>query len=511
LQQKFSDAWAEAEARKPWPSDRETGQETEPLSLLEFAARVYPGYQATAMHRAIAGALEHFLAEVEAERSPRLLITCPPRHGKSLLTSVLFPAYVMGRHPDWPIIHTSYTAELSNDFSRAVRDLLPEPEYQQVFPGVFPAKNSKGVKRWGIEGRRGAFVSVGIGGPLTGRGAKILLIDDPLKNRQAADSAVVRKMQRDWYGSTAYTRLEKGGGVLLILTRWVVEDLGGYVTTGAGADTPPADMSRWQILNLPAIAEANDPLGRAPGEALWPEKYDETALALLRGTLPTRDWLALYQQRPVAESGNLLEVDKIQHRVLSTEQRAELTIYQAWDLAISAKASADYTVCATWGIDGDMNAYLLDLYRARITFHETIQMMGKLGEAWQPQKIGIETAGYQSAAFQEASRAHMLPFREVKPDKDKATRATLLAARIAAGKVFADRTAPWWRTFEEEAKAFPVGEHDDMVDASVYALLLAGFKQWWEDADLTAWLKGRGQPEPAAAVEEKKSCNLMQM
>src|SRR6185503_16738897 len=231
--------------------------------------------------------------------------------GKSVLSSVLLPAYALGRNPDWPVIHASYGAELSNDFSRRVRNLLREPAYQECFPGVLPAGDSASVQRWGIQGRRGVFISLGVGGPATGRGAKLVVLDDPVKNAEEADSEVYRARQRDWYASTLRTRLESGAGICLIQTRWHVEDLAGYVTMGAGSDEPPAED--WEVVNLPAIAGEEDPLGREPGEPLWPEKYDLAALDAMRRQMPPRWWMALMQGSPVAAEGNFFEVPKIGH------------------------------------------------------------------------------------------------------------------------------------------------------------------------------------------------------
>jgi hypothetical protein len=317
-----------------------------PSDLLAFTLQVVPDYQPARLHRYLATKLDTFLAAIERQQSPRLLLSVPPRHGKSQLASISFPAYVLGKHPDWPIIHTSYNADLSNDFSRAVRDLLPSPEYQPCFPGVLPAAAGGSVQRWGIQGCRGVFVSTGVGGPLTGRGAKLAIIDDPIKNAQDADSEIYRARQRDWYTSTLYTRLEKGAGLLLIMTRWHEADLAGFVTSGAGTDEPPAEA--WEVINLPAIAGEEDPLGREPGEALWPEKYDAAALQRIEKQLPSRWWHALYQGTPLAAEGNFFEVSQISHAAPALDG---LQVYQGWDLAISTKTGADYTACATIGLD----------------------------------------------------------------------------------------------------------------------------------------------------------------
>src|ERR1700687_1160784 len=310
-----------------WEAGEEpsSSRAAQPSDFLEFTLAVRPGYQASRLHQFLAQKLQEFLFAIERGESPRLILTMPPRHGKSLLASVALPAFALGRNPDWPVIHASYGADLSNDFSRQVRNLLREEAYQAQFPGVRPASDSASVSRWGVEGRHGAFVSSGVGGPLTGRGLKLGIIDDPCKNHADADSELFRKRQRDWYASTFRTRLEQGAGILLILTRWHTDDLAGYVTTGAGSDELPGEA--WEVVNLPAIAGSSDPLGRLPGEALWPEKYDLAALEAMRRQMPPRWWEALMQGSPIAAEGNFFEVGKIRH---SASAPTGLRVYQGW-------------------------------------------------------------------------------------------------------------------------------------------------------------------------------------
>ena len=461
-------SWARAEAA------RNEAVRTQ-IGLLDFVLRVFPRYQATPLHRFLAERLEAFLLAVEREEAPRLVLTVPPRHGKSQIASIGLLAYALGRNPDWPVIHTSYTADLSNDFSRQVRNLLREPEYQAIFPGILPAPDSSSVQRWGMRGRRGVFISSGIGGPLTGRGAQLVVIDDPVKNSEDADSEVFRAHQRSWYSTTLRTRLEKGAGILLILTRWHVEDLAGYVTTGAGTDEPPGE--EWETLTLPALAGENDPLGRAPGEPLWPEKYNREALAAMERQMTPRWWMALMQGGPVAAEGNLLKVNKIEHGTPPDGAR----FYQAWDLAISEKTTADWTVGMTIAVDEAKNVYLVDEARGRWSFNEVLEQIAAAAAVWDPVSIGIESTAFQAAVFQEASRRYMLPFREVKCDRDKVVRAQLLADRIEAGQVFANKRAPWWRGWETEARDFPQGGHDDRCDATAHCVRMVSILGWTED------------------------------
>lgn len=471
----------------PATNPRNLDNRTASPPFVEFIRAVAPYYQFSRFHSFLAAKLERFLHAVEREESPRLALSVPTRYGKSTLASVLLPAYVIGRNPDWPLIHASYTADLSNGFSREVRNLLEDPEYQAIFPGVRAAKDRKSVEEWAIVGRRGKFVSAGIGGGITGKGARILLIDDPVKNAQDADSERFRAMQRDWYDSTARTRLEKGAGICIIATRWHTDDLIGYVTTGAGSDRPPGEQ--WEVVNIPAIAVERDhegkpvvdPLGREVGEPLWAEKYDLKALAALKGQMPPRWWEAIQQGRPVKATGNFFKMPLIKHAARSREG---LKVYQAWDLAISEKDTADYVVGTTIGVDGEQNVYLLDRVRDRWSLNEMLLQAEAQAKIWDPVSIGIETSGYQAAAFQEANRRFLLPFCEVKADKDKQVRAQLLADRIECGKFYANKTAPWWREWETEATAFPTGSFDDQVDSCVYAVRLASLVPWSRDPEM---------------------------
>jgi hypothetical protein len=241
--------------------------------LISYAAYQWPGYRDAAHHRLIARHLE----AVERGDITRLMITMPPRHGKSMLASEFFPAWYLGRNPDHYVVTATYAQELADDFGRKVKNQIEDPLYQAIFPGVGLADDSKSAKRFHIDGaiggyehaisQRGAFYAVGVGGPLTGRGAHLLLIDDPVKNREDAESEVIRRKVKDWYTSTAYTRLMPGGRIVVIQTRWHEDDLTGWLQL-------EHEHEGWTVLNLPAIDD--------DGEALWPEQYDIETLEKIR-------------------------------------------------------------------------------------------------------------------------------------------------------------------------------------------------------------------------------------
>lgn len=263
--------------------------------LISYAAYQWPGYRDAPHHRLIARHLE----AVERGEITRLMITMPPRHGKSMLASEFFPAWYLGRNPDHYVVAASYAQELADDFGRKVKNQIEDSVFGQIFPGVALAGDSRAAKRFHIQDwqggyehglkQSGAFYAVGVGGPLTGRGAHLLLIDDPVKNREEADSEIVRRKTKDWYTSTAYTRLMPGGRIVIIQTRWHEDDLSGWLIA-------EHKHEGWVTLDLPAI---ND-----QGEALWPEQYDVPALEKIKLAIGARDWSALYQQRPAPEEGD---------------------------------------------------------------------------------------------------------------------------------------------------------------------------------------------------------------
>jgi predicted phage terminase large subunit-like protein len=281
----------------------------------------------------------------------------------------------------------------------------------------------------------------------------------------------------------AHTENFLANGLVTHNTRWHLDDLTGYVTEGHGSDEPPAED--WEVVNIPALAEEGDPLGRLPGEPLWPEKYDREALAAMERQMPPRWWLALMQGAPVAAEGNLLHVTKIGHRLPPEGKR-----YQAWDLAISEKTTADWSVGMTISVDDDNNIDLLDERRGRWGFNDVLEQIADFARIWDPVSVGIETTAFQAAVFQEASRRYLLPFREVKCDRDKVVRAQLLADRIDGGKVFANKTAPWWRGWETEARDFPQGGHDDRIDSTAHAVRMVSVKGWYQDPATMAMALG---------------------
>jgi predicted phage terminase large subunit-like protein len=427
--------------------------------LISYAAYQWPGYRDAAHHRLIARHLE----AVERGDITRLMITMPPRHGKSMLASEFFPAWYLGRNPDHYVVTATYAQELADDFGRKVKNQIEDPLYQAIFPGVGLADDSKSAKRFHIDGaiggyehaisQRGAFYAVGVGGPLTGRGAHLLLIDDPVKNREDAESEVIRRKVKDWYTSTAYTRLMPGGRIVVIQTRWHEDDLTGWLQL-------EHEHEGWTVLNLPAIDD--------DGEALWPEQYDIETLEKIRSAIGPRDWSALYQQRPSPDTGDYFKRDWIKTFNV-TPPRSTLNIYGASDYAVTSDGG-DWTVHVIVGVDPDDRLYLLDMWRGKTSSDLWVDAFCDLVAKWRPIGWAEETGQIRSGVGPFLKRRMIerkaYVAREMFPTRgDKAIRAQSIRGRIAMNGLYVPTDAPWVPDLISEMMSFPVGVHDDQVDA----------------------------------------------
>lgn len=418
--------------------------------LLAYAIGLNRDYKTPPHIELLADALQ----QVESGRIKRLAIFMPPRHGKSNLASEIFPAWYLGRRPSHQVLFTTYGQDLADGFGRKVRNAVADPRHKRSFPDSILAEDSQSAKRFNTT-KGGVYYAVGAGGAVTGRGADLLLIDDPLKNREEADSRLIRDKLHDWYASTAYTRLMPGGAVVLIQTRWHEDDLAGRLLRGS---------ENWSVINLPAIAEAEDLIGRREGQALWPEQYDRAALDNIRATIGEREFAALYQQRPAPLEGALFKRDWIR---TGPAPRSGTRIAMGVDLALSTKQTADYTAIAVISRDEFGKLYVLDVVRERVDFPNALRLIRNMADKWSPGTIAIEQVAYQAVVVQELLRQTTLPIRGVLPDKDKVTRAQPLALRYEQGLVTHAPDLPMW--FTDELFSFPNGQHDDSVDALVYA------------------------------------------
>ena len=404
----------------------------------------------------------------------RLAVFMPPRHGKSELTSKYFPATWLGLRPHDRVILSSYEAKFASTWGRKVRDQLQGHVGQAL--GIKVRGDSKAVDAWDLVGHEGGMVTAGVGGPVTGKGAHLFLIDDPVKNAEEASSTTFRERNWDWYTSTAYTRLEPNAVVVLIQTRWHEDDLGGRILSHA-----KEAGERWVVLNLPALAEDGDPLGRQPGEALWPERYSAERLQAIRRTIGAYYFGALYQQRPSPATGGAFQRRWFRyHRAAEPGivrlgegplvRLAECRRFGVLDLAFSTKKEADYTVLGGFGVDQASNLLVLDLVRGRMEAPQLVPLVRGCVERHQLAYVCVEANGAQLAIVQ-ALRNAGVTVRPLRAEVDKFTRSLTAQVRLESGQIWFPWGATWLPDFESELLAFPKGTHDDQADVLSYAAL----------------------------------------
>ena len=432
-------------------------------SLLEYAKFQMPEYQTPAHIKLLA----HKLEEVERGNIKRLAIFMPPRHGKSQLTSQFFPAWYLGRNPSKFVIATTYAQDLADDFGRSVRNQIQDEDYNRIFNDCTLSKDSSSVRRFHTTGS-GVYYAVGAGGAITGRGAHLLLIDDPIKGREDADSDAMRSNLIDWYRSTAYSRLMPGGSIILIQTRWHEDDLAGWILRETSHEP-------WEVIELPAVLDekASKILKRPKGQALWPEAYDKKRLEEIKKTAGSREWNSLYMQRPSAEEGNILK--RYWWKEWKEDNPPECNyILQSWDTAYTVKSTSDYSAVTTWGIfehNGIQNAILLSARRERWEFPELKSEAINLYNEFKPDVVLIEAKASGWSLIQELQRAG-IPITPFNPKKaDKKTRAHSVTPLFESGRVWYPSSKYWAEDVINQCAQFPSSNYDDLVDSTTQALM----------------------------------------
>jgi len=434
---------------------------------------------------------------------PRVMIFEPPRHGKSLTASTLFPAWFLGINPGLRVVVASYEQGLAVGFARRARDILLE--WGPLVYDVHVRQDTKRASLWETD-QGGGMQAVGVGSGVTGRGADLLIIDDPIKDAVQAQSEVSRQSVWDWWTTTARTRLAPGGGVLVIMTRWHEDDLAGRLLredptrdelTGRllpdGERREDVEGDEWEVLCMPAVAESDhplldgpDPLGRADGEALWPKQYDERFMERTRKATGDFWFSAMYQQRPAPAEGGLFKRANFRYWTgsgnemwLATDNGplpvllSDCQVFQTCDVAATEKESSDYTALCTWAWHSATgNMILLDMQRERIEGPKQPAWVTAQFGLWKPSFIGIESKTFGLTLIQALSRLG-LPVRKLIADTDKVARATTAGVRYETHKVFHPASHANREAFEHELASFPTGAHDDWVDCVSYAALQA--------------------------------------
>ena len=431
--------------------------------LVPFSMATWPGYSPAAHLVYLADALEG----VERGEIDRLIVEMPPRHGKSELTSIRFPAWYLSRHPAHHIIGASYGAELAHSFGRRARNVMLSARRQALWPGVTVAGDSGAAHRWDTN-HGGGYLAVGIPGPITGHGAHCLLVDDPLRGREDAGSEAIRSRIWEWWQADALTRLEPGGAVVICCTRWHEDDLVGRVL----ADEP----GRWRRIRLPALAGADDPLGRAEGAALWPERFSVEELEGRRREIGASEWAALYQQEPAPPEGHIWQWWP-RYQVLPENFQV---VYVPIDTAYSTRSGSDYTAAAAWGVSGG-RIYLIDAQRWRMEAPEAeeavwdfwARLHNRYGERCPVTPLVRRRVAIDRVAAQHL-RARRVPVVEVDlpAGNTKAALARMVVHLFQAELARIPEWAPWLDSWLHEHRVFDGSEttHDDWVETTIIAM-----------------------------------------
>jgi predicted phage terminase large subunit-like protein len=438
--------------------EREVGQ----IDFLSFVQSVWPGFIYGRHHALMAQKFE----DIANGKSRRLIINMPPRHTKSEFASYLLPAWYLGKFPHKKIIQCSNTAELAVGFGRKVRNLVDSEIYSKIFPNVSLRSDSKAAGRWATN-ENGDYFAIGVGGTVTGKGADLLIIDDPHSEQEAAlaasDPTVFDKIF-EWYTSGPRQRLQPGGSIVVVMTRWAKKDLTGKICQSI----IDRDGDVWDIISLPAIL----PNGRP----LWPEFWSLDELTKLRDELPLSKWQAQYQQDPTSEQGAL--VKREWWKVWEDERPPPCDfVIQSWDTAFTKNERSDYSACTTWGVfyhnedPNDANIILLDALKERLEFPELKIRAMEMYKEWEPDAFIVEAKASGAPLIFEL-RSMGIPVQEFTPTRgnDKISRVNSVADMFASGKVWAPRKR-WAEEVIEELAAFPNSDHDDLVDSSTQALL----------------------------------------
>lgn len=439
--------------------EREKGQN----SFMSFVNMMWPGFIHGRHHVLMAKKFEA-IARGELKR---VIINMPPRHTKSEFASYMFPSWFLGKFPGKKVIQTSHTAELAVGFGRKVRNLVGSEAYARVFPGVSLRQDSKAAGRWATNAG-GDYFAIGIGGAVTGKGADLLIIDDPHSEQEAALAASnpeIYAKTYEWYTSGPRQRLQPGGAIVIVMTRWAESDLTGRVLADAMKREKGED---WEVIELPAILPS--------GKPLWPEFWSIEELEALKEELPPAKWNAQYQQKPTGEEGALVKRDWWKIWDGDRAPPCEFLI-QSWDTAFTKSERSDFSACTTWGVfykdedPNDAHIILLDAFQERMEFPELKAKALELYREWEPDTCVIEAKAAGAPLVFELRRMG-LSVSEYTPSRgnDKFVRLNSVTDLFRSGKVWAPDTR-WAREVIEQMAAFPNASHDDLVDSSTQALI----------------------------------------
>jgi len=454
-QEAFFESLAEYEASLK----REKAQ----VDFNKFVKEMWPGFIDGRHHKVMAKKFQ----EIAEGKIKRLIINMPPRHTKSEFASFLLPAWFLGKYPGKKIIQTSNTAELAVGFGRKVRNLVDSEQYAKIFPNVNLRSDSKAAGRWATNAG-GEYFAIGVGGTVTGKGADLLIIDDPHSEQEAALAATSPEIfdkVYEWYTSGPRQRLQPGGSIVVVMTRWSKKDLTGRIIQSS-VDKDGNDD--WEVIDFPAILPSGNPL--------WPEFWSLEELLALQSELPAGKWNAQYQQSPTSEEGAIVKREWWKIWEPDRPPVCEFII-QSWDTAFTKSERSDYSACTTWGVfyknenPNDPNVILLDAFKKRMEFPELKEKAFNHYKEWEPDAFIVEAKASGAPLIFEL-RAMGIPVSEFTPSRgnDKMVRINSVSDLFASGKVWAPSTR-WADELIEEMAAFPNSDHDDLVDSTTQALI----------------------------------------
>ena len=437
--------------------------------LIEFCKAMQPDYKVGKHHKILA----NLLMDIAEGKKDRICVNMPPRHGKSQLVSIYFPAWFIGRYPNKKVLMVSHTTDLAVDFGRKVRNLIDSEPYRKIFPTVYLAADSKSAGRWNTNAG-GEYFACGVGSALAGRGADLLLVDDPHNEQDIINGNFdVFDKAYEWFTYGARTRLMPGGRVAIIQTRWHLDDLTGRVLK----DMNNENADQYNVVEFPAILDVQDKeTGEITEKALWPEFFDIPALLRTKASMPVFQWNAQYQQNPTAEEAALVKREWWQVWENDTPPVCEYII-MSLDAAAESHNRADFTALTTWGVfmNDEAKAYhiiLLNSIKKRLEFPELKTLALAEYEEWEPDAFIVEKKSAGTQLYQEMRRMGV-PVQEFTPHRgtgDKMARLNSVADIVKSGLCWVPETR-WAEEVVEEIAGFPFVSNDDLVDSTVMALM----------------------------------------